>query len=230
MIETRDRERRVADGTRALGGLAIALGAPAIYTFVVRPTIVEPRLGEVSAVIVGFAAYWVLALGVVLYTRYGERRPLSSIGWTRLPTRAALVAVGLGVLLSLLVPLLTLMTSALLPPSDTGTITQVATAYPWWVLLLSVVTAGVTEEVLYRGYAFERLRELTGSAWAGGALALVGFTVVHLAGWDVGHVLGVVVPLGAVLTVLYARKRNVVFVVIVHVIVNLPLVGVALVA
>lgn len=106
--------------------------------------------------------------------------------------------------------------------------TAEASDYPAWVILLSILTAGITEEVLFRGYALERLAELTDNLWVSAAISLATFVLTHLSGWNLAHILGVVLPLGVVLTVLYLWKRNLVFVIIIHVLVDLPLFFIAL--
>jgi Type II CAAX prenyl endopeptidase Rce1-like len=42
---------------------------------------------------------------------------------------------------------------------------------PLWLFLLTPIVAGVTEEIIYRGYAIERLAFTTGRRWLGGAIA-----------------------------------------------------------
>lgn len=63
------------------------------------------------------------------------------------------------------------------------------------LVALGVVTAAVTEEVLFRGYAIERLEALTGRRWLAGTISLVFFVSVHLAAWSPAHTFGVVLPL-----------------------------------
>jgi len=138
------------------------------------------------------------------------------------------MAIGLGILLSLLVPVFTLLVNAVFPPSDTGTITQVTSNFSWWILLLSVLTAGITEEILFRGYPLERLHEITGNKWISGVISLIFFVAIHATGWNIAHIIGVVIPLGIILTGLYFWQRNLLFVMIVHVFIDLPLVFIAL--
>ena len=121
-----------------------------------------------------------------------------------------------------------LLVSTIFPPSNSGTVTQVVSDFSWWILLLSVFTAGVTEEILFRGYALERLQEVTGSKWTSGLISLVFFVVVHATGWNIAHIIGVVLPLGIIMTGLYFWQRNLLFVMIVHAAINLPLVFMAL--
>jgi len=211
-------------------GLSISLVLPAIFVLFISPTIIKPNVAEPIFVLVGFGIFWGVALVVLGFTRTVENRPLETIGWKPLSWKSALMAVGLGVLLSLAVPVLTLLVSAIFPPSDTGTITQVTSNFPWWMLLLGVLTAGITEEILFRGYALERLNEMTGNKWISGLISLVFFVAVHATGWNIAHIVGVVLPLGIILTGLYFWQRNLLFVMIVHMVINLPLVFMALFA
>jgi uncharacterized protein len=166
---------------------------------------------------------WALTLGVVAVVLRWERQPLVSLGVRPLTRGWLVVAVGLGLLLSLSVPLLTLLISWLAPALPNG-VAETAARFPAWLILLAVVTAGVTEEVLFRAYPTERFAALTGKPWLGAGLGLLAFVILHLPGWSLGHVLGVVLPLGLILSGLYLWRRNLVFVIIVHVLIDLPLV------
>ena len=84
---------------------------------------------------------------------------------------------------------------------------SVAGGAPAWLLLVMVLTASVTEELLFRSYPIERLARLTGKRWPGALLSLAAFVAFHLHGWNLGHVVGVVLPLGAVMTGLYLWRR-----------------------
>jgi membrane protease YdiL (CAAX protease family) len=105
---------------------------------------------------------------------------------------------------------------------------RVAASGRAWLVLAVVLTASVTEELLFRAYPIERLARLTGARWPGALVSLAAFVAFHLQGWHLGHVLGVVLPLGAVMTGLYLWRRKVVFVIITHFLLDLPLVLVAL--
>ena len=202
--------------------------APILLVLIISPEIIKPGLNEPLFTLVNLGVFWVLALSVVLYTRKIEGLPLSTIGWKPLTLKWILIAVGLGILLSLLVPVFSIITSLIFPSPDSGSIAEVSASYPWWILLLSVITAGVTEEILFRGYSLERLVKITGNQWISGLLSLVFFVVVHAGGWNIAHILGVVLPMGVILTGLYFWRRNLIFVIIVHTIINLPLVFLSL--
>lgn len=215
---------------KAIFGLILSLVIPAFYVLFINPVLVKPNVPVQASILLGFAVLWALAAGVLVYTRTVERLPLATIGWKPLPWKQELLAVGLGIALSLLVPVLTLLTSRVFPPANTGTVTQVATSSTWWILLISVFTAGITEEILFRGYALERLEGLTKNRWVSGLVSLAFFVSIHAAGWNIAHIIAVVIPLGVILTGLYFWKRNLLFVMIVHVLIDLPLVFMALFA
>ena len=74
----------------------------------------------------------------------------------------------------------------------------------------------------------QHLARLTGSRWPGALLGLAAFVAIHLQWWNPGHVLGVVLPLGAVMTGLYLWRRNLMFMIITHFFLDLPIVLIAL--
>jgi membrane protease YdiL (CAAX protease family) len=83
--------------------------------------------------------------------------------------------------------------------------------------LFVAATAGVTEEVPYRGYAIERLATLTGSAPVAGLLSGAAFVLAHHGEtWDRSALLRIAQPT-LVLTVLYVWTRSLPVVVAVHV-------------
>jgi membrane protease YdiL (CAAX protease family) len=78
---------------------------------------------------------------------------------------------------------------------------------PFITRLLLVLTAGVFEETLYRGYAVERLTMIWGSKWAAAAATVALFTLAHLPAVGAAHLL----PVGIVsvfVTLLYLWRRD----------------------
>lgn len=212
----------------AATGLILALVGPFVFQWYVAPRVLRPLTDPVAAVLVGQAFLWLLAGAVIAVAVRWERRPLSAIGIRRLSRRSALLAALLGIALGAAVPLLTAAADRLLPTSSGGTVETMAGSAPAWVWLVIVVTASVTEEVLFRAYPLERLACLTGRMWPGVLFALAAFVAFHAHGWNVAHVVGVVLPVGAIMTALYAWRRNLPFVVIAHLLVDLPLFLIAL--
>ena len=207
-------------------GLILSLVVPVLYSLAFRPTFLSGQVSRDLEIVIGLAVMWMAAFCVILLVYGGEKRKLRSIGLTGPSKKIVSQALGLGVLLSLAVPLLSVLAGTLLPSKPTGSI-EAATQIPWWLMLLSVLTAGVTEEILFRGYPLERLFEMTGSKLFSSFISLAFFTAIHAAAWNLAHLVGVVMPLGVILIILYWWRRNVIMVMIVHVIVNLPLVFMA---
>jgi membrane protease YdiL (CAAX protease family) len=52
--------------------------------------------------------------------------------------------------------------------------------------IVAFITAGVVEELLFRGYTITRLTMLTGNVWLAGAVALAGFAALHVPSWGWG--------------------------------------------
>jgi len=204
-------------------GLGLALAAPVFYSLITREFLFSDQAHSLLEVYIGLFFMWFLAAAVVLLTLWGEKRPLSSIGW-KLPTvKLILLTLGFGVLLSLAVPALSILAGMIISVDESGSI-ETASQIPWLLMLISVITAGITEEFLFRGYALERLFEWTGSKWISSIVSLVCFTAIHIAGWNMVHIIGVVIPMGVALIGLYWWKRNLILVIIVHITINFPLV------
>ena len=80
-------------------------------------------------------------------------------------------------------------------------------ASPLWFRILLVTRAAVFEEAYYRGFAIERLAEITGFRWLAGLISLAGFTFAHLSYWGWSHLI-IAAFGGAVLTGLYLFRRD----------------------
>src|SRR5204862_1712701 len=77
---------------------------------------------------------------------------------------------------------------------------------PLWLITLIVLRAGVVEELLYRGYAIERLQAFgLKRAWAAG-LPLVIFALGHWTGGAANILIALV--LGAILSAFYLWRRD----------------------
>ncbi len=215
------------DRRPSLLGLVIALVVPLVYTLAIGPRLLEPRLTPTTYTLVGMALLWACALTLLVVVLRVERAPLSSLGFKPITVGAALLAVGIGVVLSLLVPLLSTLANLVIPAPAEGSVLDAA-RNPTWLLLLGVLTAGFTEEVLFRAYPLERLGMPGAFPFVGFVVGLAVFTVIHAAGWNAAHVIGVVLPLGAILALLYLWRRQIWFVIIVHTVIDLPLVVMAL--
>jgi membrane protease YdiL (CAAX protease family) len=105
--------------------------------------------------------------------------------------------------------------------------TGISRALP--VTLLAVTRAGISEEALYRGFALERLKSLTGSKWIAVGVTLVLFAAFHFRQGMAGVFLAFL--LGGVFTAFYLWKRDLLATITGHFLVDfvpnvlLPLLG-----
>lgn len=184
-------------------GLALALlGIPAI-TMLHRTLAADPMAG--SGLVVRELA--ILALvGVILWlVKAKEGMPLSSIG---LRPDGLAKSLGWGVLLAVACLGAALACLAAFSALDIsyGSDSGIARSLP--VVILTVLRAGIAEEVLYRGYALERLETLTGSKWIAAGVTLALFTAFHYRQGPAGLVLVFIIT--AILTAFYLWRRDLV--------------------
>jgi hypothetical protein len=83
-------------------------------------------------------------------------------------------------------------------------------------LALAVGIGGISEEWLYRAFAFERASALLGDAWLGGAFVVLAFGVAHLPLWGLGPSLTTLIS-GAIATLFYAATRDLTALALAHV-------------
>jgi uncharacterized protein len=86
--------------------------------------------------------------------------------------------------------------------------------------ILLVITAGICEEFLFRGFAITALSRFTGNRWLSGLLSLAVFTVAHagLFGWNSALLIPCI--LGLILTLLFLLRRNLVIGMAVHTLID----------
>ncbi|MCF2164386.1 CPBP family intramembrane glutamic endopeptidase [Halobacterium salinarum] len=163
------------DWVVVLGGLALSFGG---FEAVSR---LQDRLGRPSDGLEPHVWKWLVPAAVAGYVLAVEGRPLSSIGWTvagPLPF-AYHTAVGLAAMLGsalLFSPLWEALGTADAMRDGMAAFTDRSVAER----LVVAGTAGVTEEVPYRGYAVERVTALTGSPLLAAAVSLVAFLAAHV--------------------------------------------------
>jgi membrane protease YdiL (CAAX protease family) len=78
---------------------------------------------------------------------------------------------------------------------------------PYWFRVLLVLRAAVVEEILFRGYLIEKLRQVTGSTWIAVSGSTAAFTYAHLAGWGAVQLIPVAAA-GLIFALLYAWRRD----------------------
>jgi membrane protease YdiL (CAAX protease family) len=182
-------------------GLLIALGVPALPL-----SEWENEFGNVWHLLGYEAMWWALVLFILLYVRFAERQPLTSIGFRTPKLGGILVGIASGIaMLAGLAAIYYVVFPALHVNEDQKMNQLMAT--PFWWRFISVIRAAVSEEVLFRGYAIERMRELTGSIRIASVISCVIFALEHVGPWGWGHLL-IAGFAGTILTLLYLWRRN----------------------
>jgi uncharacterized protein len=148
----------------------------------------------------------------------GEKLPLSSIG---LHTRSIWKSIGwglLGVVISFAALASVILMAKFLLHMPFGGKDDNPYNPPMWLLLVTVLRAGLCEEICFRGYAIERLQSITGNKWFAGIFPLVLFALFHFR----QGVLGIAAATmgGIVLTVLYMWRRDLLANIITHFVVD----------
>jgi membrane protease YdiL (CAAX protease family) len=88
------------------------------------------------------------------------------------------------------------------------------------IRILLVITAGICEEFLFRGYGIEVLARFTKDRWFAGILALLFFGIAHAGA--IGWTTELIFPflLGAFLTLLYLWRGNLVIAMVMHTLID----------
>ena len=147
---------------------------------------------------------WVCAIALVLIIRFGERLPLRCVGIGRATIKSSL---GWGGIIAVVCGVLAVAIAALTHYNG-GESGAALAKLPLWLVTLIVLRAGVLEELFYRGYAIERLEALGLNRFWAGTIPLLIFGIAHWTGGWANIVIALV--LGAVLTLFYIWRRDLV--------------------
>jgi uncharacterized protein len=188
----------------ALGGLVAAIVIPLLPI----GSHIAPG-NTMRALLIRETIWWGYAAAILLWLHFAEKLPLSSIGLRRPTWKALLFGVlgGLALMLvfaihfGVIVPLFHLNTNT------AGAERAVILARPFRYRFLMVLRAAVVEEILFRGYIIEKVRQLTGSTALAVLVSVADFTYAHLSGWGFMHLIPVFGS-AVIFALLYVWKRN----------------------
>jgi membrane protease YdiL (CAAX protease family) len=201
----------------AIIGLLLAMGVPTLFALLYRDSKSQPMTMRRHLL-----TMWGCCLAVLAWLLLCEQRPLSSIGIVGGNYMAWLIgaALGLTILSTSVISVLQASKAgkAALPEGSEQGLTRLM-ATPSWFRWAVVLTAGITEEIMFRGYPIERLAELSGSLWLAALIPLTIFTLAHMGGWTLSHLVGVLFG-GGLLTGLYLWQRDLAACMIAHVLID----------
>lgn len=200
-------------------GLLLAMGGTTLFAFLknrgCRQVAMQPT--------VHLTATWGCCLALLCLVLLWEGRPLSSIGISGGNYLAWAIGAIMGVTLLVTSICSLLLGKGKIPEGSLEGVQRLG-SLPWGFRVAIVLTAGITEEIAFRGYPIERLNEITGNLWLAAALPLAIFTLAHLSGWSLGHLVGVFFG-GALLTILYLWQRDLIACMIAHALIDSLIIG-----
>jgi membrane protease YdiL (CAAX protease family) len=194
-------------------GRASLLAACGLTAVIILPLLPIGRWivpGEsISALLGREAVWWIYAAAVLIWLVIVERLPLATIGIRRPGWKTLLFAV-LGATAVLFLMILHMGVIVRIFHLDTTVALaqqRMILSRPYWFRVLLVLRGAVVEEILFRGYMIEKVRQLTGSAVLAIGVSVLTFTLAHYAGWGLVQLIPVF-GAGVVLALLYTWRRD----------------------
>jgi len=195
-----------------IAGLSIALVATTVLWI---PAVIGPLLPEdfVWRNVAAQGIDWGFAVVLILIVVFWERKPLASMGFKSVDLSVVATGLGLGGFLmvgilgwSLLAPMLSGGTETL---NETMSETPTSVPPPYfflWYAPFALITASFAEEIIYRGYAMERLLRIGVGPVTTVLVTQIAFALYHLKD-GLGSVL-MVATIGSLFAVYYVLTRN----------------------
>jgi membrane protease YdiL (CAAX protease family) len=192
----------------AYGKAFLGLAAAVIFPLLPIGRWIAPG-DTISALLIHETVWWSYAALVLLWLGFVERLPFASIGLRR-PTWKTFLYALLGaaaLLLLFVIQSLLIVPMFHLNASTTVAARNVILARPFWYRLLLVLRASVVEEIIFRGYMIEKVRQLTSSSALAVALSVATFTYAHLARWGFVQLIPVFAA-AIIFALLYIWRRD----------------------
>ncbi len=155
-----------------------------------------------SRFILGESLIWLCVLALLVLMRFGEGQTLRSVHLGTVPVGKS---IRWGIIIALLCAVVGTVVG-LFTHFQGGELARALLKLPLWLVLVVVLTAGVAEELFYRGYAIERLQQLGLNRYLAGGIPLLIFGCGHAPN-GLANVL-IALALGFVLTAFYLWRRD----------------------
>lgn len=178
------------------------------------------KLLPLEAYTLKFVRYFLLqcflCFGLLYYVKIIERRTWATIGFKKFvfsrDVKWGLIGFGLGGLsFAISGPIIAMMD---METTMDGVMNLMK--YPLWFRVGIAFTAGITEEILFRTYPIERIKEWSGSIWLGAIISILLFAAMHIPFWSLGG--GIQIGIGTIIwTLIYVKTRSVWSTMIMHV-------------
>lgn len=203
MLSSSSYTLKPAQRTAMIVGVVFALGWPLLLAAITP----SQNLRNVGQDIVVLVAEWMAVAVLFAIVTFWERRPFFPTVGLIAPRRLDVIIVGLLALAVLAYSTFLATHHVSISRTQDRFLDQIV-GLPLALRAALVFTAGVCEEILFRGYAIERLKALTGNVWIAALASTVLFTLAHTPRYGLsGGLLGVAL-IGAVLSAIYAWRGN----------------------
>jgi membrane protease YdiL (CAAX protease family) len=170
---------------------------------------------------IGVVSKMTVILGLPLLVVYWERRPLASIGIRHPSIRDLLAMTAILVAYLLIIPFVNSI--AYRVPAIAAQLAAGGRLYgslPPWLNWFGLTANGIAEEIGFRGYAIERIEELTGSALLGASVPFIINVLVHAGVWGPYGMLQKA-PILLLFVILYLWRRNLPVCAVAHVLIDI---------
>jgi len=194
-------------------GLFIALGLPFVLGLLHGRS--PSDLEFPSKIVLLIIEEWAVTLALIAIIFFWERQTLGSIGLKKLSAGDFLWGVAGFVIGSISFVLTSPFVNMLGLKTTSAGILQLAQV-PFGLRLGLVLTAGICEEILSRGYPIERLHALTGRRILSALIAYAAFVLLHTPFWGAGGT----IQIGfwsLIITVLYVKRRSLAACMVMHI-------------
>ena len=168
---------------------------------------------------------WFVVIVIIGLIIYGERNKLSTLNIKKPTMEMMGIGIGLGGFSLLYIFLHRTafnffnISTGFEKQLENPSLNEVRPEFVFVYGIFSLITAGVAEEIIYRGYATERLMKLKNSYWVAFLLPLVAFVLMHYRkGLD--HLL-IVLVVGSLMQYYYLKFRNLTINIIGHLFIDL---------
>ena len=184
-------------------GIVVVLGSE----FLLRNVFLPSQANEIHVRNAILVEWLVLLLLLLFWIPKIEKKSLQSIGFGKFKWRY----LWMGILVFVLATIALIFSGMLLVANGLEPIRSlqpVLKSYSFLTLFGLFLTGTVLEEIFYRGYLIERLRELLGRRWLAGLVSWLAFTFVHLKFFGLGPTIDVSI-LSAALVLLYLKEKSI---------------------
>ena len=201
----------------AVAGLTVAWGGPLVLLSPADRLLGAPE--RMTTKILEQLVLWGLVAVIVAIVIFWEKQPLASLSlrpfrWSSLGCGLLLAAVTISVVMPSLTWALRI---AGIPGFEAGMAKILI--LPSWFRLIAAVTAGIVEDMLFLGYAFNRLKLLTGTYWLSGVITVLVVSLLHFPNWGLGPMLAYFVAVGLG-TAFFVWRRDLLANIVAHVTVD----------